>query len=880
MSSPAWHALEGTAVLAELSSDSANGLSEGEARTRLAAVGPNLLADNKGRSPWLILAKQFTDVLVWLLVVAAVVSGFLGDWIDAGVIGAIVLLNAGIGFYQEYQAENALAALRDMTAPEALVIRDAAEQRIPAADVVPGDLVVLEAGDRIPADARLIEVMHLQADESALTGESLPVNKHTEPSIPEASIGDRRSMVFAGTTVAAGRGHVVVTATGADTQVGAIASMLGEEQPSTPLTVELTRIGRRLGVLTLIVAAVIFGLGIARSYPVETMFLSAVALAVAAIPEGLPAVVTVSLSRGVQKMAKRQAIVRRLPAVEALGSATVICTDKTGTLTRNEMRVQEVAFADLRAKPASLPMGDTRSSRLATIAALCNDARFTRDGYEGDPTEVAVLRTVDPVLVDAVELRQEMPRVEEVAFDSARKRMTTVHDDGEGRFFVAVKGAPEVIEQLCSRLETPTGPVPLDAGRRDRFLDVAEAYAAAGLRTLAFAYRTSSTLPADPQELEDDLIMVAVVGMSDELRPETRGAVAAAQAAGIRVVMVTGDHEVTAAAIGNNLGLLEGARSMSGAELARLNADELAEVVGEVSVYARVNPADKVKIVKAWQANGEIVAMTGDGVNDAPALRAADIGIAMGTGTDVAKESAEMVLSNDNFATILGAVEEGRTIFANLKKVVYFLLSANISEVLVMLFGFLFFGALGEPLLAVQLLWVNLITDGLPAIGLGVDKAPPGIMGRRPDRDRDILSAAHQWRVVWQGGLLAIGVLGAFLYSHLLRGAEWEHVRTVALTALVLGQMLHIYNVRAQGTSVFSMGFGGNKVLTTGVIGSLILHVLVVYTPLGQVLFETVAIDGWDWVVAALGALIPFLVIDRIKRWVQAEHPDWESAND
>ena len=656
--------------------------------------------------------------------------------------------------------------------------------------------------------------------------------------------------------------------------------MLGEGQPATPLTIELQRIGRRLGALTVVVALVIFGLGIARSYPIEAMFLSAVALAVAAIPEGLPAVVTVSLSRGVQKMASRQAIVRRLPAVEALGSASVICTDKTGTLTRNEMRVQEVAFADLRAKPASLPMGDTRSSRLASIAALCNDARPTIDGYEGDPTEVAVLRTVDPVLVDAVELRQDMPRIDEMAFDSARKRMLTVHDDGEGRFFVAVKGAPEVLEQMCSRLETPTGPVPMDAGRREGFLDVASAYAAAGLRTLAFAYRSTPSVPTNLEDLEDDLVMVAVVGMSDELRRETRGAVLGAQEAGIRVVMVTGDHQVTATAIGENLGLLNGARSMSGTELAHLSVEDLAEVVDEVSVYARVNPADKVKIVKAWQAKGEIVAMTGDGVNDAPALKSADIGVAMGSGTDVAKESAEMILSDDNFASILGAVEEGRTIFSNLKKVVYFLLSANISEVLVMLFGFLFFGAFGEPLLAVQLLWVNLVTDGLPAIGLGLDKPPPGIMGRRPDKDRDILSAAHQWRVVWQGALLAVGVFGAFLYSHLLRGAEWEHVRTVALTALVLGQLLHIYNVRAQGTSAFRMGFGGNKLLTAGVLGSLILQFLLVYTPIGQRLFETVAIDALDWGVALLSAVGPFLVIDRIKRWVQTEHPDWESAND
>ena len=877
----AWHTESVETVLSELGTDAERGLADGESERRLTADGPNLLSADGGPSPVRLFLGQFNDVLSWLLLAAAAVSGILlGDWLESGVILAIVILNAAIGFYQEYQAESALAALRDMAAPEALVVRGGDERRVPAAGIVVGDLIVLEAGDRIPADARLVSEIHMAADEAPLTGESFPVNKQIAPVGEEASTGDRRSMVFAGTSVSSGRGKAVVVATGQHTEVGRIAEMLSEEQPASPLTVELERIGRRLAVLTVVIAIVIFGLGVLREYPVETMFLSAVALAVAAIPEGLPAVVTVTLARGVQAMARKKAIVRRLPAVEALGSASVICTDKTGTLTRNEMRVQEVAFADLRATPGSLATGDVRAARLAEVAALCNDSRKTRDGFEGDPTEVALLRAVDPILVNATQLRLELPRLDEAAFDSTRKRMTTVHSAGEGRYLVAVKGAPEIVAELATSILTPDGPEALDEARRAGITDVAGDYAGRGLRTLALAYRHVDELPDDPKSLEAELTLVAVVGMSDELRPETRGAVLAAEAAGITIVMVTGDHQITATAIGEDLGLLEGRDSMGGTELRALEAEQLAERIHGLAVFARVDPADKVKIVKAWQTHGAIVAMTGDGVNDSPALKTADIGIAMGSGTDVAKESASMVLADDNFATIVSAVEEGRKIFSNLKKVVYFLLSANISEVLVMLFGFLFFGSLGEPLLATQLLWVNLVTDGLPAIGLGMDPAAPGLMKRQPESDRDILGLTHQLRLLWQGAFLASGVLAAYAWGHLVRGEEWQYTRTLALSVLVVAQLLHVYNVRAQATSVWKLGFGGNKVLSIGVIVSLALHLVVVYTPLGQRLFETVAIDPLDWGVVAVLAVIPFLGVDLVKRWVQGRHPDWDSAAD
>jgi len=870
-------------VVAGLRTNAHSGLSSDEAARRLIEIGPNELGGNRGPSKWRILLSQFTDMLIFVLLIAAVVSGaLLQEWIDAGVILAIVLLNAVIGYTQEVRAEDALARLKEMAAPTALVVRDGQELDIPAADVIPGDLLVLEAGDKVAADARLVTVVHLQAEEGTLTGESLPVSKSLKADPVEASTGDRRSMVFAGTVVAAGRGQAVVTATGPSTQMGKIAELLESEDQPSPLSLELARVGRRIAWITLGIAVIIFMLALARDQSMETVqtaFLIAVALAVAAIPEGLPAVVTVTLARGVQAMAKSNAIVRRLPAVEALGAASVICTDKTGTLTRNQMRVQILSFADLDARPSEATGTDGRVWRYAQIAALCSDARKVDDGYIGDPTEVALLRSIDPTILRASDIRAANPRLDEVAFDSSRKMMTTLHPIGE-RYLIAVKGAPEVILGRCASYEQSDGPAPLDDRRRDSAIETAEGFAARGLRTLGFAYRLVDERPPDLANVEHDLVFVSLAAMSDELRPETRGAIEDASAAGVRVVMVTGDHLVTARAIADDLGLLEERTALSGVDLRTMSQEDLNAVVDEVAVYARVDPIDKVKIVKAWQASGRIVAMTGDGVNDAPALQAADIGVAMGTGTDVAKEAADMVLADDNFATIIRAVSEGRAIFSNLKKVVYFLLSANVSEVLVMFFGFLFFGALGEPLLATHLLWINLVTDGLPALALGIDKPVPGLMEQSPDERRDILGVPHQLRLLWQGAFLAAGALGALIWAHYVREAEWEYVRTLVFTTLVTVQLAHIFNIRAQGTTVWKIGFGGNRVLTWGVVGSLALHLLVIYTPVGGTLFETVPIEWFDWPVIAGLTLVPFLGVDAVKRMILRRHPGWVTVGD
>ncbi len=864
----AWHAMAWEEVARELDVDPVAGLAAADAQRRLAEHGSNELGGDEGPGKLAILADQFRDVLIWILLAAAFISGaVLGEWIDTGVILAIVGLNAAIGYSQEARAEDALARLKELSAPEAVVVRDGRDRQVPSAELVPGDVLVLEAGDRVGADARLVEVSHLEVDEATLTGESFPVAKQVEPVDETSGLGDRRSLLFAGTTVAGGRGRAVVVETGRSTAVGRIADLLDEEEPPTPLQVELDRVGKRLAVLALVTALVIFGAGALRGNELEQMFLIAVALAVAAIPEGLPAVVTITLSRGVQRMAGRNAIVRRLPAVEALGSATVVCTDKTGTLTRNEMRVQEMVLGGMRVAPEDADRDDRRVRHYLDIAIAANDARRDAAGeYLGDPTEVALLLSAEEAGADVDEVRSRLARRDEVAFDSRRKRMSTLHEVG-GEWLVLVKGAPEIIVARCTAVEGAGGPEPLDGARRQATLEVADDLARRGLRTLGFAYREDAGRPADLAAAEEDLVLVAVVGISDEVREEAAPAVAEAQHAGIRVVMVTGDHQVTGEAVARETGILgEGHEVMPGSRLAELSAGELAAEVDRYAVYARVDPVDKVKIVDAWQERGEIVAMTGDGVNDAPALRAADIGVAMGSGTDVAKESAGMVLADDNFATIVAAVRQGRGIFANLKKVVYFLLSANASEVILMFVGFLAFGHLGEPLLAVQLLWINLVTDGLPALALGLDPPAPDTMDAPPERDRDILGPSRLARLGVFGVVLGGAALAALVVGHYVLGDEWRQVQTLTFTTLVLVQLAHAFNVHAPNQSGWRYGFAGNRTLLFGALGSLALHVLVVYTPVGQTLFDTAPLGAGDWLWAVGLTAVSFAVIDAVKR--------------
>jgi Ca2+-transporting ATPase len=833
------------------------GLSADEASRRLTEFGPNRLEEDSGPTRLDLLVRQFKDVLVVILIVAAAISGILlGDWVEAIVIAAIVLINAAIGFVQEAKAADAAAGLRRLTSPVAGVIRDGREQQIPTEQIVPGDLILIETGDRIFADARLVSVSRLQVDESELTGESTPVAKTAEPVDIEAGLGDRTSMVFAGTVAVVGHARGLVTSTGSITEIGRIAGLLQAEEPPTPLERELAHVGRRLGVLAGVVAAIVFGVGLAQGRPVESMFLLAVALAVAAIPEGLPAVVGVTLGLGVQRMAELNAIVRRLPAVEALGAVTVICTDKTGTLTRNEIRVQEVAIQGDRITALGKSPDDPRLTRFSELAILCNDARETVEGWRGDPTEVALLLSASQ-MTDPVRIRETWPRVDEIPFESTTKRMTTLHRAGD-RFLVAVKGAPEVVVPLCVAVD---GADDLDA---QEWLTTAEDMAERGLRTLALAYRELDTAPPDLSSVEGDLVVAALVGMSDQIRDEAKPSLDEATEAGIRVVMITGDHEVTARSIADGLGLLDDRTLMNGRQLHSTADSDFEDGVDRIGTYARVDPGDKVRIVKAWQGKGEIVAMTGDGVNDAPALRIADIGVAMGSGTDVAREASDIVLADDNFATIVAAVRSGRTIFANIRRVIAFLLAANISEIIVVFIGFLFFSSLGEPLLATQILWVNLVTDGLPAVALGFDPPDHLVMRRPPSHRRSLLDRRGQLAVLVRGTILAATVLLAFAYG-VGRDLDWEVTRTLGFATLVLVQLAYIYALRVS-ESGWRDGLTRNPVLHWAVLLSVALQVLVVATDIGNRLFSTTPLSVELWLISAGLSLLSFFLVVAVSR--------------
>jgi Ca2+-transporting ATPase len=840
-----------------LATDPVGGLGGEEPSRRLHEFGPNQLEEDEGPSRLQLLARQFASALVLTLIVAAVIAGaLLGDWVDASVILAIVVLNAAIGYSQESKAAGAARGLRRLAAPFATVVRDGFEVRIKTVEIVPGDVIQMGAGDRVFADGRIIEATHFGVDESELTGESVPVDKDIDPVPETALLGDRTSMVFSGTMVTTGHASALVTATGSETEIGQIAGLLSTENPPTPLEKELGKVGRRLGLLAVSVAVIVFVIGLAQGKPTESMFLLAVALAVAAIPEGLPAVVGITLGRGVQGMARRNAIVRRLPAVEALGAVTVICSDKTGTLTKNEISVQEAEMAALYVDP-SAPPDDPRIDRFALIATLCNDARMSGDAWLGDPTEIALVRSVSH-LVDVDALRSRYERVDEIPFDAKRRRMSTMHPF-EGGAFIAVKGAPEVVIPMCRQFEIHDGIETLDPDRMSSALSAAESMASRGLRTLALAYRIEEEMPERLENTADDLVLVGLVGMRDELRPDAKTSIEEAGGAGVTVVMITGDHEVTARAIAGDLELLDGRHVMSGQDLAASDEPTLEREIDTIGAFARVDPVDKVKIVHAWQGRGEIVAMTGDGINDAPALKAADIGVSMGSGTDVAREASDIVLADNSFATIVTAIREGRTIFANLRKVIAFLLAANVSEVVVVFSGFLLFGALGDPILATQLLWINLVTDGLPALALGFDPAEPGVMQRPPERKRSLLGWESQLRLLARGTLLAIAVMGAFAFG-IGQDYPWEQTRTLAFTTLVLIQMTYVYALRVLGSG-WRIGLGSNRLVHGAVAISVALQVLVVTTTIGNDLFQTIPLSTSDWVVAGALALAGALAV-------------------
>ncbi len=908
------------AVVAALHSNAQRGLSAAEVRARLQQYGPNELQSEPPTPAWRRFLMQFQETLVILLLVATVVSfavwfyeGAEGLPYEAIAIFAIVLLNGILGYVQEARAEESVAALRAMSAAKASVLRDGERQAVPAAEVVPGDILLIEEGDTIAADGRLLKSVALQTAEAPLTGESLPINKSSDPLGEEMGLGDRVNMVFSGTAATYGRGRAVVTGTGMQTEMGKVAGLLQTTRDEeTPLQQELDRTGKLLGAVVIgiavvIVAAIVLVQQVTSLSALADVLILGVALAVAAVPEGLPAIVTAVLAIGVQRMAGRNAIIRRLPAVETLGSATVIASDKTGTLTRNEMTVRTVVTAHGRVDLSGTgyaPEGELQQSgRVVVDADLLNEIEKTlraadmannaalqehegRWTIQGDPTEGALIVAARKANLEQSALESRFDRVGEVPFSSERKLMSTVHSDTDKpeRLMIFSKGAPDVLLARCTHERFGEEARPLTDERRAAIHAVIEQLASEALRTLGIAFRT---LPRDAdrvadrtddhpdQDVEQELVFLGLVGMIDPPRPEVQQAVRRARKAGIRPIMITGDHPVTAAAIAAELGIATGRQAVIGADIEKMSDEKLRETVRSISVYARVNPEHKLRIVQALQDNGQVVAMTGDGVNDAPALKTADIGVAMGiTGTDVSKEAADMVLTDDNFASIVAAVEEGRSIFANIQKFLRYLLSSNVGEVLTMFFGVVLAGVIGLvaseeeavvlPLLATQILWINLVTDGPPALALGLDPADPDVMERQPRSQESGVITRQMWTgIVFVGLIMAAGtllVLDSALPGGLIAGnRDLTHARTMAFTTLIFFQLFNVLNARSDEQSAFHKLFD-NHWLWGALALSLALHVVVIYTPGLQAAFDTTPLALTDWLLcAAVGSTVLWL---------------------
>lgn len=897
-----WYALSSELCATRLSAHSERGLSSEDARDRLAAQGPNELPEAHPPSLIKLFFSQFTSVIVWVLVGAAVISGLLEDWLDAAAILAIVLLNGVLGFVQEFRAERSLAALRKMSVATARVFRDGVLRSIPARELVSGDLISLEAGDRIPADARLIYTTNFQTQEASLTGESTPVQKRASVIAgTDVSLAEQTNMAFMGTVAVSGKARALVLATALRTELGRIAAMIQKateaERTETPLQRRLEQFGYQLLWLALGVVTVVFVLGYLRGEPAVLMLLTAVSLAVAAVPEGLPAVVTITLALGVTRMVKRHALIRKLPAVETLGSATVICSDKTGTLTKNEMTVTRL-FSGYRVFEVTgegyEPVGEIRETspplknlspftshlsplpsglrELLTAAVLCNGATLRQEegtwNILGDPTEGALLVVAAKAELTIERLDSAYRFLGEVPFDPERKMMTIVRQTPDGPV-AYVKGAPDVLLRHCThRLAMDGTTEPITESIRAAILDANASFAHQTLRVLGMAHRRLDYEPEvyRAQELEERLVFLGLAAMKDPLRPEAKAAVQACHDAGIRTVMITGDHKETAMAIAGELGAFEGQeQALSGTELDRLSDDELVRNVGNVAVYARVSAEHKLRIVKAWQARGAIVAMTGDGVNDAPAVKAADIGVAMGvTGTDVTKEAADMVVTDDNFASIASAVEEGRGIFDNIRKTIYFLLSCNVSEVLVMLFAALI--GLPLPLLPIQILWMNLVTDGFPALALAVDPKSPDLMRQQPRRpEARLLDVGTLVAIGAQGVMLCAISLGAFAYSLYGLHQEVEQARTVAFTVMVIAQLVHAFNCRSERLSLFQVGLWTNRPLLLAFSLSLGIQIAILTIPAAAPVFKVGSLPIEDWGLIGAMGILPFFLMELTK---------------
>ncbi|MBI3772836.1 MAG: cation-translocating P-type ATPase [Gammaproteobacteria bacterium] len=855
-----WHTLAATQVLSTLAVDN-SGLSAAESAIRLAQTGPNALPKGRRNSLAQMFGSQFTDFMIIVLLVAAVVSGLLGDLIDSLVIVIIVLLNALIGTVQEYRAAQAMAALKALAGFQARVVREGQVLAVAAADLVPGDMVLIEAGDVVPADLRLLESARLQADEAALTGESRAIDKITESlDKPDLPLGDRINMAFKGTVITHGRGRGVVVATGLATELGKIALLLEDaDSGQTPLQKRLARFGKRLALAVLAICAILFVGGLLRGEPAMLMFLTAVSLAVAAIPEALPAVITMTLAIGARRMSREQALIRHLPAVETLGSVTFICADKTGTLTQNKMHAEVVVCAGIRSTkllPAEAASDAWR--HLAQAMALNNDVRAgDRELWIGDPTEVALLAAATQAGYAKLELEKQFPRCCELPFDATRKRMSTIHRAAD-QYIAYVKGAPEQVLAYC------TAAMGLEFDRR-AILAQADALAAEGYRVLAYACRSMPQVPTlTPEHIETDLSFLGLVALIDPPRAEVPAAIEDCRTAGITPVMITGDHPATARVIAQRLGLM-GAHDevITGVELERMDDAEFDRRLAHVRVFARVSPEQKINIVSALQARGEFVAMTGDGVNDAPALKRADIGVAMGKkGTDVAREAADMVLLDDNFATIVTAVREGRRIFDNIRKFIRYGMTTNSGEIWTLMLAPML--GMPIPLTPIQILWINLVTDGLPGLALAAEPEERGIMRRPPRPPSESIFAGGMWQhIIWVG--LLIGGLSVMTQAYAIAQGD-AHWQTMVFTILTLTQLVHVMVIRSERESIFTMGIATNRMLLGAVLLTLALHMAVVYVPWLNGVFNTQPLSVEE-LAFCVAISMTVLVAVEIEKW-------------
>lgn len=910
----AWHSLTSDEALSKLKSSQSEGLSKAEVEKRLKTYGENKLEEAPPISIWTMLWAQFNDFVIWLLIGASVISAFLSEWVEASAIMAIVILNAIMGIIQERRAEEAMAALRQLSAPDAQVLRNGHHLVVPAKDLVPGDIVIVEAGNYIPADVRLLESINLKIEEAALTGESVPVQKNDDLTLAEdASLGDRKNSGFMGTLANYGRAIAVVTNTGMTTQIGRIAEMLqAVEQEQTPLQKRLDQLGKTLGLAAMIISALVFLVGWLRGNPPLDMFLIAVSLAIAAVPEGLPAVVTISLALGMREMISKNALIRRLSSVETLGSATVIGSDKTGTLTQNEMTVTQISIENydiMVSGTGYVPNGgfeiDGKEIKLKEypavlsalwIGALNNNALLEKDEdgilkMIGDPTEGSIIVAAAKADKNYQDLNQAYPRVQEIPFDSTRKRMTTIHhvldphdddpspfesdDLNEKKYVVAVKGAPDVVLDLCTKYSQSNGDESMmDENLRQRILHANDEMAKKALRVIAVAYRVIDHLPEImvPDEIEENLIFVGLIGMIDPPRPEVIGALAVARKAGIRTVMITGDYAQTAQAIAKEIHLVEEGKDqvVTGPELNQMSELELREIIKEVSIFARVSPEHKVRIVKALRSNNEIVAMTGDGVNDAPALKQADIGVAMGiTGTDVAKETADMVLTDDNYSSIVSAIRQGRIIYSNIRKFVFYLLSCNMAEIAIIFIAIL--ADLPSPLNPIQLLWLNLVTDGAPALALGVEEGDPDIMDQKPRPfDEPIINRLMKIGIVVQTIAITAVTLGAYwigLKNYPIAGGGFNTMAaTMAFITLSFSELIRAFTARSERYPLMKIGFFKNKSMNWAVLVSGLLLLAVIYIPFLQPIFNTVPMiwEQWQYVLPLL--FVPGIAAE-ITKW-------------